>query len=574
MEGFARILWGLGPLWSGDNTALPAEVQVEIEEWLVLYRDGIVHGTTPDDEDYWGDIFDYDQKMVEVAALVFSIAINKDKLWYDLTDGERDNLYSWLNQMNDYDMPINNWRYFRILMNMMFHILGLPWSKERMEEDFELLESFYIGDGWYCDGEPTQIDYYVAFAIHYYGLVYAKLMEDTEPERCCMLKERSRIFYHDFIYWFANNGEEIPFGRSLTYRYAHCGLFGAMAYAELDVDYGVLKNLVLRNLETWMNRPIFDHTGVLTIGYGYPNPFMSENYNGCGSPYWCNKAFLILALNDDHSFWKAEPKDYPYEAKKYFKHPRMVITHDDNNHVMAYVTGQHLISDHGQGAAKYEKFVYSNQFGFSVSRGTTLAEGAFDNTLAISVKDENRYCMRYGFEKFMADEQSLYVKYSPITGVTVESTIVPCSSWHVRIHKITNEIAVDIADGGFSLPQERCFQLVSGSKSGRFEEKDIEQTDHSLVAAFPWGTSCVVSETGQAPELIRAFPNTNLLYNLTVIPTVKAALEPGNHLIVTSVGAEFYKDSKVLLQDKPMVAIDTHKVKITSNGETVVIITD
>ena len=31
MEGWARILWGLGPLFGGDNTALPAEQQ-KLEE--------------------------------------------------------------------------------------------------------------------------------------------------------------------------------------------------------------------------------------------------------------------------------------------------------------------------------------------------------------------------------------------------------------------------------------------------------------------------------------------------------------------------------------------------------------
>lgn len=115
MEGFARILWGLGPLWSADNKNLPKEEQGEIREWLELYREGIIHGTTPEDEEYWGDIFDYDQKMVEVAAVVFAIAINRDKLWDPLEEREKKNLYNWLRQMNEHDMPKNNWRYFRIL---------------------------------------------------------------------------------------------------------------------------------------------------------------------------------------------------------------------------------------------------------------------------------------------------------------------------------------------------------------------------------------------------------------------------------------------------------------------------
>lgn len=569
MEGFARVLWGLGPLWSADNSRLPDEVQKEIAEWLCRYREGLVHGTTPSDEEYWGDIFDYDQKMVEVAAIVFSIAINPQSLWRDFSEEERDNLYRWLNQINDYDMPKNNWRYFRILTNMTFRLLGLSWNEDKVNEDFELIESFYTGDGWYCDGEPSQIDYYVAFAIHYYGLIYAKLMEETEPERCRILKERSTKFFYDYVYWFANDGAELPFGRSLTYRYAHGGPFAAMAYAGLDLDYGFLKNLVLRNLEFWMSKPIFDNFGVLSIGYGYPNITMSENYNGNGSPYWCNKVFLILGLDEEHSFWRAQAKEYPYEKRKYLAHARMIITHDENQHILAYVTGQHAVKDHGQGPAKYEKFVYSNQLGFSVSRGTSLEEGAFDNTLAFSRKGENRYCMRNGFEDFYGEEKFLTVSYRPMNGVKVKSTVVPCSPWHVRIHQIENEEEIEIADGGFSLPQERCFQVVSGRETGRFKEENVKKKEKALAADFPWGSSCIVSETGQNPELVIPFSNTNVLYNLTIIPAVKATLSKGRHLIVTSAAADLHKTGEALLDGKPRVEIGEKEVTVVSEEGTV-----
>ena len=312
MEGFARVLWGLGPLWAGGTKDFTAEMIQEAEEWQKLYLDGILHGTDPDHEEYWGDIFDFDQKMVEVAAIVYTIVLNQDRFWNDLTEKQQKQVYGWLNQINLYDMPKCNWRFFRIMANMTFDILGLPYPKERMDEDFDIINESYIGDGWYFDGTPWQLDYYVAYAIQFYGMVYGKLMKDHDPERSEIFLERGRQFYGDFIYWFANDGSEIPFGRSLTYRYAHGAPLGAMAFAELDnVNYGVLKNLVLGNLETWMKRPIFDHAGLLTIGYGYPQIEMSESYNSAGSPYWCNKTLVVLALDDEHPFWKAEREAYP-----------------------------------------------------------------------------------------------------------------------------------------------------------------------------------------------------------------------------------------------------------------------
>lgn len=571
MEGFARVLWGLTPLWSADNTKLPAKAQEEIEEWKAWYKEGIIHGTTPDDEEYWGDMFDFDQKMVEAPAIAFTLALNPKAFWEDLNDQEKENLYNWLNQINDYDMPKSNWRCFRILTNVALRLLGLAWSEERTEEDFGILENCYLADGWYFDGNPGQMDYYVASAIHHYGLLYSKLIGDLDKERCRIFKERGTEFFHDFVYWFANDGTEIPFGRSLTYRFSHSGPFAAMAYADLDLDYGVLKNLLLGNLESWVKKPIFDNVGVLTIGYGYPNLIMAENYNGCGSPYWGMKPFLVLGLDDDHPFWTAERKPYPYESKKFLKYPHMLITHDDHDHVMAYITGQHCMGDHGQSAAKYEKFVYSNQFGFSVSRGDSLEAGAFDSTLAVSRKGENRYCMRYGMTDFAASEDMLSASYNPMNGVAVKSTVVPCGPWHVRIHEIENQEAIEIADGGFALPRERCFQVTEGPKMGLFEKEDVQTTQHSLTAGFPWGTSCIVSETGYSPELIVPFSNTNLFYNLTVIPTVKAVLEPGTHVVVTSVAADFHEDGENLMKRKPAVEVGEHEVKIVCDGQSVTV---
>ena len=543
MEGFARALWGFAFLWHADNSGLTGEQQEECKEWLDIFRDGIVNGTDPDHEEYWGGFFDRDQKMVEAPAIAVAIALNKDKLWDPLTESQKDKLYHWLNDINNYDVPKSNWRFFRILTDVLLELLDLPWPKERMEEDMAIIENCYLGDGWYCDGGPNQMDYYVAYAIHYDGLLYSLLMKEKDPQRAKAFQERSTKFFYDFVYWFANNGGEIPFGRSLTYRYGHCAPFAAMAFAGLDLPMGVLKNLILRNLEIWMERPIFDNAGALSIGYGYPNLFMSETYNGCGSPYWGNRAFLVLALEENDPFWQAKAEDYPFEKQKFFKYPRMIVTHEDNNHVEAFVTGQYLPNDHGQSAAKYGKYVYSNEFAFSVQRGTSLEMGGFDSTLAFSVKGENRWCSRERVDSFEADEEKLVTRFTPMNGVKVQSTVVPCGAWHVRIHEIENDIAVDIADGGFAYPQKKC-------------------------TGYKPGASLVVSESGLCVETVTAATNTSLMYNLTEIATAKGTLEPGKHLVVSCVAAEFGKSEEELLAEKPVVKIADREVLIKQADRT------
>lgn len=562
MEGFSRVLWGLGPLFAGDNTRLPAELQAECEEWLLLYRNGLIHGTDPTHEEYWGTVADFDQKMVEMAALATAICVAPGKLWTPLTDAQKDNVYQWMNQINIQQVHPNNWRFFRILVNMTFRLLGLPWSEACMKNDFQIIENCYTKDGWYYDGNPGQVDYYIPFAMHYYGLIYAGFMKEIEPERSACLMERAQAFSKTFLYWFGNDGNEIPFGRSLTYRFAHSAFFSAMAFAEVEgPGYGVMKHMVLKNLETWLKRPIFDTAGILSIGYGYPNLNMSERYNAPGSPYWAFKVFLMLMLPEEHPFWAAEEEDYDFEPQKLLESPHMIVTHDKDNHVMAFVAGQHG-KNFGYSPEKYEKFVYSNQFGFSVPRGHGLEEGAFDNTLAISLAGDDHYRMRWGVKTFCVQEDFLYMNYQMMPKVTVDSWIVPLAPWHVRIHRIYTEVDIDIADGGFAIEAEPCFQVIPGADSGKYDASMIKKTADSLKAVFPWGTSGVISYTGGCCELVTAFPNTNLLHNLTVIPTVKAMLQAGEHLVITGFLGDRSENAGAWAETPPVVAVENGKVNI------------
>ncbi|MFP4975550.1 DUF2264 domain-containing protein [Paenibacillus sp. CN-4] len=56
-------------------------------------------------------------------------------------------------------------------------------------------------------------------------------------------------------------------------------------------------------------QPFFDRSGLLTVGYAYPNLVISENYNATGSPYSALKTFLLLALAEDSAFWTVEEVD-------------------------------------------------------------------------------------------------------------------------------------------------------------------------------------------------------------------------------------------------------------------------
>lgn len=575
MEGFTRVAWGLGPLWAGQDDLSP-EVQKEAEEWRELYLRGIINSTNPEHPEYWGKPFTFDQKLVEMAALVTGISLCPERLWEPLTQEQKDNVYNYLNHSNSCELHPNNWRYFRILVNMCFRVLGLPYDAKRLEDDRALIESCYMGEGWYYDGRDSQIDYYIPFAMHFYSLIYAKFMEKEEPEHCAKLKERAVEFADDFVYWFAKDGNEIPYGRSLTYRFAHCCYFGAMGLAGIEgknVDFGIMRRLTLRNIENWLNRPIFDNAGVMSVGYGYPNQFMTERYNAAGSPYWAFKAFIMLALPNDHAFWTTPEKDFEYLPQKCLKQPRMLITHDDNDHVLAYPTAQRF-GIQGKGPHKYEKFVYSNQFAFSVSRESDIIGGAWDNTFVASLAGELDYRMRHGNEGYEVSEDCVKTNYRLIPGVHVQSVIVPCGAWHVRLHKVKTEHEIDVLDGGFSIEAERCFNAISGDASGKYtpEELHIDAEKGSAFAILPWGISGVVSVTDSTPIITDCMPNTNLLYNTSILPMSRVdGLKPGEHTIITCVFGDRSEKASELMKNVPTVEAKGDKFVIKANGKEVTV---
>lgn len=516
VEAFSRILWGLGPLWAdGRETA-----------YFDRFREGLVNGADPDHPAYWGVVTHKDQKIVEMAAIALLLLLCGDRL--ALNEKEARNLHAWLAQVNRREIPLNNWLFFRLLVNAAFRRMGWEWDENRVKQDFELVDSYYLGDGWYFDGQPGQIDYYIPMGFHYYGLIYAHFMEELEPERCRILKDRAGQFAKDYLYWFQENGEALPFGRSLTYRFAQSAFFSALALAGVEtIPYGVMKAMVLGNLRYWFRRSILDARGLLTVGYAYPNLIASENYNAPGSPYWGCKVFLCLALPEDHPFWTCPEEAPVLDKQKLLKKAGMIFCRDEKQ-VQMFPAGRYCGNEMGSMAAKYEKLCYSTSFGFSVPRGGSLEEGAFDNCMAFSEDGENFYRMQRNFESCEVTETGFRRTFSPLRGVKVTVTVTPDFPSHTREYTITTDRPIDAADGGFAIPAE--MEGVS------YSDAMVSVTERAVTARFPWGVSSIACLEGNgSPALIWAFPNTNLLHPNTRIPTIRFHLEPGVHHIVTKV---------------------------------------
>jgi len=516
LEGFSRALWGLYPYWAGGGQNFP-----ELEE---ICRRGLASGTDPDSPEYWGEPGDCDQCFVEMAAISCAMLAIPDRTTERLSAAEREHLAGWLNSINLHEVPDNNWLFFMILTNLALKKNGMPYSETRMKQGLDRIDSFYICDGWYADGKNGCIDYYNPWAFHDLGLLYALYGGDDDPVRAKKYRDRAVAFGRQFVYWFDRNGAAVPFGRSLTYRFAQCAFWSACVIAGAEpFPMSVMKGIISRNLNWWMEKPILDRDGILTIGYGYPQMFMTEFYNAPGSPYWAMKAFLILALPDDHIFWSLREEALPeLKPLAVFRPANMLIQRLPDGQVNLYPSVTEKLHEMGQAKPKYGKFVYSSRFGFSVERSQeTIGLAAPDSMLAFEIG--GRIFVRGSQEKTEVENDRVISRWSPFPGIEVETVLVPGDGGHTRHHRVISEISCRAYDCGFALDKNdgSVGKKISGNKI-------VIENGHFR---------CLTEGNG-IPVMIDAAPATSLYSVNTVIPAICYEIGTGENLLTTSVRAE------------------------------------
>ncbi|KAH9946995.1 hypothetical protein B0H21DRAFT_876994 [Amylocystis lapponica] len=545
LEGFSRPIWALASLLAGGGS------YEGTQRWV----NGFANGTNPDHEEFWGNMTDKDQRMVECSAIGFSLSVANAQLWDSLPPEGKRNLETWLGGMNDKEMPNTNWLWFRVFSNLGLSKVGSSrYDAKRMKADLDHLDTFYIGDGWSRDGPEgvVQLDYYSSsFAIQYSQLVYSKLAQAEDPVRCEEFRNRARQFALDFVYYFDAEGRGIPFGRSLTYRFAMSSFWGALAFADVELPapltWGVVKGLQLRNIRYWARQPgAYYPDGTLTIGYCYPNHNMTENYNSPGSPYWCCKSFIALSLPTTHPFWSALEEPYPAALRETTKvlHKPFHIATNLGGHSFILSSGQQCSYPVKQSAAKYGKFAYSSAFGYSVPVGSlTLEELGGDNALALSADDgETWKCRRDTREAHVEGGRWLRSMWYPWKDVTVETWLVPPTAaaplWHLRVHRIRTAQRLLSAEGGFAIYGQRrdgrALEPAAGEAFGTLE------SGGEARAASKAGVSGIAElrrKPGRKGRALRTDANTNLMVPRAVLPTLFDEHEPSedDYWLVTGV---------------------------------------
>lgn len=514
LEGFARPLWGIVPLAAGGY---------DFPHWA-LYRRGLANGTDPNHPEYWGDVSRTDQRQVELAAIGFAIAMVPQFIWDPLNETQKKTIAAYLISARTKEFVDNNWKFFRVLIDLGMTQAGVDFDRSLTEKYLDDIEAFRLGEGWYRDGPVQRVDHYVPFALHFYALIYSVIAK-KDTKRAEAYRKRAHVFAKDIRHWFGPDGAALAFGRSQTYRFACGGIWGALAFADVEaLPWSEIKGYYMRHIRWWSDLPIAERDGVLSIGYGYPNLMMSESYNSAGSPYWALKFFLPLALPADHPFWAAEETPAPSFAYPVtLKEAGMVAMHTPGNTVVLSSGQSH---DRMLGAnEKYSKFVYSTRYGFNIEvNDRHFVAASFDGMLGLS-DDDVHFRMREVLEEALIAGDKLYSRWKPWGDVTVETWLLPAAPWHIRIHRIQSPRALQTSEGGFAIPRADFNVDTSVQEPGRAIWNG--QTDISVAVDL----SPDLRRNGHA---ISAIANSNLIHAKTLVPQLRGEIAAGTTVLAAA----------------------------------------
>lgn len=518
MEGYCRLLWGLAPAQAGGADWI---------DWVPIAR-GLANGCDPHHPEYWGPPVDRSQHLVELAAIGFALRLVPDRLWTPLSPAEQRNVASYLLKGHACEYGDNNWKFFRLLIGMGLRHIGIDYDRQLDERHVAELDRFYLGDGWYQDGNTRRADHYVPFAFHFYGLILAALdgSEWTSPYR-----ERARLIASDIARWFADDGPALCFGRSMTYRFAIAGFFGAMTVAgEKTLTFGEQKGYVLRHLRWWAGQPFAERDGIMPIGFAYPNLMMSEPYNSPQSAYWALKAFLPLMLPEHHPFWTSDEAPCPPKpAVSAQRHAGLVVANPPGD-AIALSCGQQTSVDNAYvrfGPEKYAKFAYSARFGFSVESDPWRFDNAVLDSMIGFSDDGVHFRVREGNEIAMIADDILYALWRPYPDVPVETWLYWDGDFHVRLHRIETPRPLSTIEGGFSVGRDGC-------ETGDVGERRAAVTTKSNVSAIV-DLGSGVMRNGRCHI---AAPNTNLVSPATMVPQLLGTIPAGGCTLSCAVIAQ------------------------------------
>lgn len=309
MEALGRLIAGIAPF-----LALPADETEEgqIRKRLLLQtQQSLTNAVDPQSPDYlyWGSP-ESRQPLVDAAFIAQALLQAPAVLWEPLDAATKERFiyeFKKLRQIKPYN---SNWLLFAAIIESFLLSVGEEFEASRIDTAIDKITGWYVGDGWYSDGEKFHFDHYNGFVIQPMLVDILKLnvqkgrRQQKEYDTAYKRMQRYGSFQERFI---SPEGTYPVFGRSSTYR---VGLFQPLVKLALEnnlpqeISPAQVRSALTAVMKRMFIPETFTKDGWLTLGLvGNQQNAIADSYSNTGSMYLAAYVFLPLGLPASHNFW-------------------------------------------------------------------------------------------------------------------------------------------------------------------------------------------------------------------------------------------------------------------------------
>ncbi|MGW2519568.1 DUF2264 domain-containing protein [Streptomyces sp. NPDC001617] len=476
LEGYARsfLLASFRIAGSGGRVS-PALIE--------RYATGLAAGTDPHHPEHWPPITARAQPMVEAASLAIALHESRAWLWDHLDDRVREQVAHWLGDFVGADVNDSNWRLFQVIAEEFLASVGAPHCRAEIDAGLARLDDWYRGGGWYTDGDGRKFDYYNAWALHLYPVLWARIAGPrADPDTVARHRTRLHAFLGVHQYFFGSDGAPVHQGRSLTYRFAAAAPLWAGALADATpLSPGRTRRLASGALKHFTERGVPDEQGLLSLGWYRPFLPVTQRYSGPASPYWASKAFLGLLLPESHPVWTAPEEPGPVDTADTtlaLPAPGWLLHSTAADGIVRLV-------NHGsdrlppppatdEDSPHYAKLAYSTATAPDTPTGP-------DNHIALLAPDGTP-SQRGRIHPLGAEGR----RAGSWQEGGVETVSVVHGPWEIRVHRIDAGANTPVREGGWAIADDSA-PPVAESGPGRATARRADGLTSALVGLHGWG---------------------------------------------------------------------------------------
>ncbi|MEV0635517.1 DUF2264 domain-containing protein [Streptomyces sp. NPDC050619] len=457
LEGFARsFLLAAFRVAGSDGRVGPALIE--------RYAAGLAAGTDPRGEERWPPITDRAQPMVEAASISIALHESRRWLWDHLDDRVREHVAHWLGGFVGADVNDSNWRLFQVITEEFLASVGAPHSRGEIDAGLARLDDWYRGGGWYTDGDGRKFDYYNAWALHLYPVLWARIAGPrADPDTVTRHRDRLSEFLTTHQHFFGSDGAPVHQGRSLTYRFGTTAPLWAGALADASpLPPGRTRRLASGALKHFAERGAPDERGLLSLGWYRPFLPVTQRYSGPASPYWASKAFLGLLLPEDHPVWTAPEEPAPVDTADV----RLALPAPGWLLHSTAADGIVRLVNHGSDrlppppataddSPHYARFAYSSA---AAPQTPQAPDAGPDNHLALLAPDGTP-SPRGRIHPLGASGRRA-ASWHRARGRRIETVSVVQGPWEVRVHRLDPPFGTPVREGGWAVADDTAPPLI------------------------------------------------------------------------------------------------------------------